>query len=100
MLRFLTILSLVVLSVRLYMSGLLSPVLITIALVAVVAAMAFGRTGRIVAASIGGLLLIAQLASQGDAVMRGQIIQSILLLAVVLVGIYMILGGKLGRSKR
>ncbi len=100
MLRFLTILSLVVLSVRLFMSGLLNSSFLTIALLAVVAAMAFGRAGRILAASVGGLLLLAQLLSNGDSAMRGQVIQSILVLALVLLGIYVILGGKLRRSKR
>lgn len=99
MLRFLTILSLVVFSVRLYMMGVFSPVFIGIALIAGVAAMAFGRKGRIVAASIGGLLLLAQFISGGDAALRGQFIQSVLTLALVLAGIYIMLGGRLKRTR-
>ncbi|HMQ77451.1 MAG TPA: hypothetical protein PKE21_15035 [Flavobacteriales bacterium] len=90
MLRFLTLLSLVVLSVRLFLRGVLSPTFIVIALIAVVAALAFGRRGRIVASSIGALLLLAQFVSGGDAVLRGQFIQSMLTLALVLAGIYTI----------
>jgi len=100
MLRFLTLLSLVVLSIRLYMTGVFSPVFITIALVAAVAAMAFGRTGRIVATSIGALLLVAQFVSGGDAALRGQFIQSVLTLTLVLAGIYIIMRGPIGRSKQ
>ena len=100
MLRFLTIISLVVLSVRLYLLGVFSPGFITIALVAAVVAMALGRRGRIVAASIGGLLLLAQFVSGGDAALRGQFIQSMLTLALVLAGIYIILGGRFRRSRR
>ena len=100
MLRFLTLLSLVVLSVRLYLMGVFSPAFITIALVAAVVAMALGRRGRIVAASIGGLLLLAQFVSGGDAALRGQFIQSMLTLALVLAGIYIILGGRFRRSRR
>lgn len=100
MLRFLTILSLVVLSVRLYLLGVFSPVFITIALLAGVAAMAFGRRGRIVAASIGGLLLLAQFVSGGDAAVRGQFIQSVLTIALVLAGIYLILGGRFNKSRQ
>lgn len=100
MLRFLTILSLVVLSVRLYLLGVFSPVFITIALLAGVAAMAFGRRGRIVAASIGGLLLLAQFVSGGDAAVRGQFIQSVLTITLVLAGIYLVLGGRFNKSRR
>jgi hypothetical protein len=96
MLRFLTLLSLVILSIRLYMTGVFSPVFITIALVAAVVAMAVGRTGRIVAASIGGLLLLAQFVSGGDTALRGQFIQSVLTLTLVLAGIYIIMRGPLG----
>ena len=99
MLRFLTILSLVVLSVRLYLLGVFSPVFITIALLAGVVAMAFGRRGRILAASMGGLLLLAQFVSGGDAAVRGQFIQSVLTIALVLAGIYLILGGRFNKSR-
>lgn len=98
MLRLLTLLSLVVLSVRLYLTGIFSPTFITIALLAGVAAMAFGRRGRIVAASIGGLMLLAQFVSGGDAAMRGQFIQAVLTLTLVLAGIYIILGGRFRKS--
>jgi len=100
MLRFLTLLSLVVLSVRLYLMGVFSPAFITIALVAAVVAMALGRRGRIVAASIGGLLLLAQFVSGGDAALRGQFIHSMLTLALVLAGIYIIVGGRFKKSPR
>lgn len=99
MLRFLTILSFVVLSVRLYLLGIFSPAFITIALVAAVVAMAMGPKGRIVAASIGGMLLLAQFVSGGDAALRGQFIQSVLTITVVLAGIYIIVRGPLGRGK-
>jgi len=99
MLRLLALLSLVVLSVRLYLTGIFSPTFITIALLAGVAAMAFGKRGRIVAASIGGLLLLAQFVSGGDAAMRGQLIQAVLTLALVLAGIYIILGGRFRKSQ-
>ena len=99
MLRLLALLSLVVLSVRLYLTGIFSPTFITIALLAGVAAMAFGKRGRTVAASIGGLLLLAQFVSGGDAAMRGQFIQAVLTLALVLAGIYIILGGRLRKSQ-
>lgn len=99
MLRLLALLSLVVLSVRLYLTGIFSPTFITIALLAGVAAMAFGKRGRIVAASIGGLLLLAQFVSGGDAAMRGQFIQAVLTLALVLAGIYIILGGRFRKSQ-
>ena len=99
MLRFLTILSFVVLSARLYLLDIFSPAFITIALVAGVVAMAMGPKGRIVAASIGGLLLLAQFVSGGDAALRGQFIQTILTLALVLAGIYIIVRGPLGKSK-
>jgi|GEM_PF-5783223 len=99
MLRLLALLSLVVLSVRLYLTGIFSPTFITIALLAGVAAMAFGKRGRIVAASIGGLLLLAQFVSGGDAAMRGQFIQAVLTLALVLAGIYIILGGRSRKSQ-
>lgn len=100
MLRFLTILSLVVLSVRLYLSGVFSPVFITIALIGGVAAMAFGRRGRIVAGSVIALLLLAQFVSGGDAAVRGQFIQSVLTIAIVLAGIYLILGGRFNKSRQ
>lgn len=100
MLRFLTILSLVVLSVRLYLLGVFSPVLIAIALIAGVAAMAFGRRGRIIAGSIGALLLLAQFVSGGDTAVRGQFIQSVLTIALVLAGIYLILGGRFKQPQR
>ena len=99
MLRLLALLSLVVLSVRLYLTGIFSPTFITIALLAGVAAMAFGKRGRIVAASIGGLLLLAQFVSGGDAAMRGQFIQVVLTLALLLAGIYIILGGRFRKSQ-
>lgn len=99
MLRLLALLSLVVLSVRLYLTGIFNPTFITIALLAGVAAMAFGKRGRIVAASIGGLLLLAQFVSGGDAAMRGQFIQAVLTLALVLAGIYIILGGRFRKSQ-
>lgn len=100
MLRFLTLLSLVVLSVRLYLMGVFSPAFITIALVAAVVAMAMGRRGRIVAASIGGLLLLAQFVSGGDPSARAQFIQSVLTLTLVLAGIYIIVGGRFKKSTR
>lgn len=100
MLRFLTILSLVVLSVRLYLLGVFSPAFITIALVAGIAALAFGRRGRIIAGSIGALLLLAQFVSGGDAALRGQFIQSVLTIALVCAGIYLILGGRFKQPQR
>lgn len=100
MLRFLTILSLVVLSVRLFLIGAFSPTFIVIALVAGIAAMAFGRRGRIIAASIGALLLMGQFVSGGDAALRGQFIQSMLTIALVCAGIYLILGGRFEQPQR
>ena len=100
MLRFLTILSLVVLSVRLYLLGVFSPAFIIIALLAGVAALAFGRRGRIIAGSIGALLLLGQFVYGGDAVVRGQFSQSVLTIALELAGIYHILVGRFHKSRQ
>lgn len=43
-------------------------------------------------------MLLAQFVSGGDAAMRGQFIQAVLTLTLVLAGIYIILGGRFRKS--
>ena len=63
-------------------------------------AMAMGRRGRIVAAPIGALPLLAQFVSGGDPSARAQFIQAVHTLTMVLAGLYNIVGGRFKKSTR
>jgi len=93
MLRFLSILALVVSVIRLYGAGLLTQGWIIIALLSGLALMVMGPKVRIAAIAIGGLLLLSRLYGEGDDSIMLGLMGQILAIAIVLFGIWFMFRG-------
>lgn len=97
MFRFLTILALVVSTLRLYVNGLLTPEWVIITLLTGVGALTFGWKWRIISMAVGGFLLFVRQMSAGDQQAAIALGTSILMLAVVLYAIHLIIRAPFSR---